>query len=123
LCYLGQLSSAQSFLSPVTVFDEKALVRTYYNQFETYFVLSPGVVWCNYVGYERVIASYDTETDAISKRPKNQTGLALATGFDIRLSKGAGLYLRQRWMDYKDSSFGKDQYKGFETTAEIKVFF
>jgi hypothetical protein len=123
LCYLGQLSSAQSFLSPVTVFDEKALVRTYYNQFETYFVLSPGVIWCNYVGYERIIASYDTETDAISKRPKNQTGLALATGFDIRLSKGAGLCLRQRWMDYKDTSFEKDQYKGFETTAEIKVFF
>lgn len=123
ICYLGQLSSAQSFMSPVTVFDEKALLRTYYSQLETYFVLAQGLVWCNYVGYERVIASYDTETDAITKRPKNQTGLALATGFDIRLSKGAGLYLRQRWFDYKDTSFEKDKYKGFETTAEIKVFF
>jgi hypothetical protein len=123
LYYLGQFSSAQDFLSPVTVFTEKALLRTYYHQLEAYYVFKPSFIWCNYVGYERIIASYDTEVDVVSRRPKNQTGISLATGFDIRLSKGAGLYLRQRWMDYKDTSFAKDKYKGFETTAEIKVFF
>ncbi len=123
LCYLGQYSSAQSFISPVTVFDEKALLRTYYHQFETYYALTPSLIWCNYIGYERIVASYDTETDAFTKRPKNQTGLGIATGFDIRLSKGAGLYLRQRWFDYKDTSFEKDKYSGFETSAEVKIFF
>jgi hypothetical protein len=39
------------------------------------------------------------------------------------MSKGAGLYLRQRWMNYKDANFSKDAYQGFETTAEIKIFF
>ena len=123
LCYLGQYSSAQTFGSATVVFDEKALLRTYYHQFETYYALAPSLIWCNYLGYERIIASYDTETDVITRRPRNQTGWSIATGFDIQLSKGAGLYLRQRFMDYKDSSFENNKYKGFETTAEIKIFF
>lgn len=123
LYYLGQYSSAQLAFSPITVFSEKALLRTYYHQFETYYALSKTFVWCNYFGFERIIANYDTQTDVYSRRPKNQTGMSAATGFDIRLSKGAGLYLRQRWFSYHDSSFTKDKYKGFETTAEIKIFF
>lgn len=121
--YLGQYSSAQQFLAPLTVFSEKALLRTYYHQLEAYWAITPSVIWCNYVGVERIIANYDTETDVYSRRPKNQTGVSIATGLDIRLSKGAGLYLRQRWMNYKDSSFSQDKYKGFETTAEVKIFF
>lgn len=121
--YLGQYSSVQHFAAPMTVFSEKALLRTYYHQFEAYYALTPSLVWCNYVGIERIIANYDTQTDLVSRRPKNQTGVGIATGFDIRLSKGAGLYLRQRWMNYKDSSFSLDRYKGFETTAEVKIFF
>jgi len=54
---------------------------------------------------------------------KNQTGWGFATGFDIRLSKNAGAYLRQRWMNYKDISFRNDHYRGYETTVEIKIFF
>lgn len=123
LYYLGQYSSGQTFASPMVIFDEKALLRTYYHQLESYYVLTPGLVWCNYVGYERIIASYETETDPKSGRPRNQTGLGVATGFDIRLSKGAGLYLRQRFFDYKDNSFENNKYSGFETTAEIKIFF
>ena len=123
LYYLGQFSSAQSTASPITVFSEEALLRTYYHQLESYIKLNKSLVWCNYAGFERIIANYDTETDILSKRPKNQTGYSLATGFDIRMSKGAGLYLRQRWMQYADASFKDDQYKGFETTVEIKIFF
>lgn len=121
--YLGQYSSAQYFLSPFTVLSEKALLRTYYHQLESYWTVSKSVVWCNYFGFERIIANYDTEVDAISRRPKNQTGFSLATGFDIRMSRNAGLYIRQRWMDYHDSSFEKDKYNGYESTVEIKIFF
>ena len=123
LFYLGQFNSAQNYLSPATVFTEKAYLRTYYHQFEAYYALTPSVIWCSYLGYERIVANYATQTDLVSRRPKNQTGLSIGTGFDIRLSKGAGLYLRQRWVDYKDTSFDKDRYNGFETTAEIKIFF
>lgn len=129
--YLGQYSSAQFFVSPFTVLTEKALLRTYYHQLESYWTISKSVVWCNYLGYERIIANYDTEIndeviDGVqtgTRRPKNQTGWSLATGFDIKMSRNAGLYLRQRWMDYHDSSFIKDRYKGYETTVELKIFF
>lgn len=121
--YLGQFSSAQNNLAPLTIFTEKALLRTYYHQLETYFGISNNFIWCNYAGFERIIANYETQTDVVSRRPKNQTGISIATGFDIRLSKGAGLYLRQRWMNSYDSSFSKDKYSGYETTAEIKIFF
>lgn len=121
--YLGQYCSAQFFPAGFTVFDERALLRTYYHQLEFYYAVFPSLIWTNYAGFERIIANYDTQTDVISKRPKNQTGYSFATGLDIRLTKGAGLYLRQRWMDYHDASFANDQYKGFETTMEIKIFF
>lgn len=121
--YLGQYSSSQFFVSPFTVLSEKALLRTYYHQLESYWTISKSVVWCNYIGYERIIANYDTETDVLTGRPKNQTGWSIATGFDIKMSRNAGLYLRQRWMDYKDSSFRNDRYKGYESTLEIKIFF
>jgi len=121
--YLGQFSSAQTNFSPITVFSEKALLRTYYHQLEGYMKVSNNLVWSNYLGFERILANYQSKTDDVSARPKNQTGYSIATGLDIRMSKGAGLYLRQRWMNYKDANFSKDAYQGFETTVEIKIFF
>lgn len=121
--YLGQYNSVQNYLSAVNVVSEKALLRTYYHQLESYYAISKNLIWCNYAGYERIVANYKTQTDVVSRRPKNQTGVSLATGFDIRLSKGAGLYLRQRWMNSRDASFSKDRYSGYETTVEIKIFF
>jgi hypothetical protein len=85
--------------------------------------VSNNLVWSNYLGFERILANYQSKTDDVSARPKNQTGYSIATGLDIRMSKGAGLYLRQRWMNYKDANFRKDAYQGFETTVEIKIFF
>jgi len=81
------------------------------------------VVWTNYVGWERIIANYSTEVNPVTRRPKNQEGFSMATGLDIEMSKGAGLYLRQRMMNYRDSSFPLDTYRGWETTVEIKIFF
>lgn len=121
--YLGTYASVQQFPSAFTVLAEKAYLRTYYHQLEAYLRLSQNLVWCNYAGAERVVANYDTRTDAISRRPKNQEGYAIATGFDIEMSKGAGLYIRQRKMQYRDRSFSKDRYKGWETTVELKIFF
>jgi hypothetical protein len=123
LFYLGSFNSVQNFLSPFVNFSEKSLLRAYYHQLETYYTLNSKLVWCNYVGFERIIANYSTQTDVESKRPKNQTGISYATGFDIKLSKGAGLYLRQRWMNYKDSSFAKDKYNGYETSVELNIVF
>ena len=121
--YLGSYSSVQNFYSNVTVFTEKAYLRAYYHQLEAYLKLTKRVVWTNYAGWERIIANYDTEINAVTRRPRNQTGYGFATGLDIEMSKGAGLYLRQRWMDYYDSSFPNNKYSGWESTVEVKIFF
>lgn len=123
LFYLGSYSSVQNFASPFVVFKEKALIRAYSHQLETYYKLNSKLVWTNYFGAERIIANYDTRVDVVSRRPKNQKGISIASGMDIQISKGVGLYLRERWMNYQDMSFANDKYRGFETTVELKMFF
>ncbi|MFN5627881.1 MAG: hypothetical protein ACK48W_01220, partial [Bacteroidota bacterium] len=121
--YLGSFNSIQQKAAPMVVFTEKAILRAYYHQIESYLKLTSKLVWTNYLSYERIIANYQTQTDEVSRRPKNQEGFSVASGFDIQLSKGVGLFFRERWMNYKDKSFAKDKYDGFESTLEIKVFF
>lgn len=121
--YLGTFSSVQNQFAAMVNFTEKSLLRTYAHQLEMYLKVSSGIVWNNYVSYERNIANYSTQVDVVSKRPKNQTGYSIASGFDLQLSRHVGLYLRQRWMTYQDKSFAKDKYKGWETTVELKAFF
>jgi hypothetical protein len=121
--YLGNFNSVQNMFAPMVNFTEKSLIRTYDHQLEMYLKINQILVWNNYASFERIIANYNTQVDAISKHPKNQTGYSLATGFDIQMSKSVGLYLRQRWMQYKDASFAKDKYKGWESTIELKAFF
>jgi len=121
--YLGTFNSIQNKFSAVVNFTEISWLRTYDHQLEMYLKLSPMLVWNNYVSYERVIANYSTQVDVVSKRPKNQTGYSIASGFDIQMSKNVGLYFRQRWMKFEDASFAKDKYNGWETTIELKAFF
>ena len=121
--YFGTFSSIQRDVAPVTVFNESAYLRTYYHQFEFYYKITPGIIWTNYLGWERIIANYKTNVDAISRRPRNQEGWSMATGADVSLGKNAGLYIRQRWMKYEDKNFSRDRYKGFETSVEIKIAF
>ena len=123
LFYLGSFNSIQQKAAPMVVFSEKAILRAYYHQIESYLKLTSKLVWTNYLSYERIIANYQTQTDEVSRRPKNQEGFSVASGFDIQLSKGVGLFFRERWMNYKDKSFANDKYDGFESTLEIKVFF
>jgi hypothetical protein len=123
LFYLGNYNSVQNKFNALINFSENSLLRTYDHQVEMYWKISPMLVWNNYASFERVIANYKTQTDAISHRPKNQTGYSLATGLDFQLSKSVGIYARQRWMKYKDASFAKDKYKGWETTIELKAYF
>jgi hypothetical protein len=121
--YLGTFNSVQNMFAPMVNFTEKSLLRTYDHQIEMYWKLTPIIVWNNYASFERVIANYSTQTDLNTLRPKNQTGYSLATGADIQFSKSVGLYIRQRYMHYKDTSFRKDKYSGWETSIELKAFF
>ena len=123
LFLLNRYSSVQKDLSPITVFSENAYIRHYSNELEGYFSLNKRTVITSYAGYERILGNYRTTVDLISNRPRNQEGWGLGLGFDYDLSKHAALFMRRRWYSFKDKSFTRDEFKGTETTLELKIAF
>ena len=120
---LNRYSSVQKYWSPITVFNSNAYVRQYSNELEAYYNIRKRIVLAGYIGYERVLANYDTELDEETLRPRDQEGIGLGLGVDVSLGKNAGLYLRHRWFGFIDHSFELDQFSGQETLAELKIFF
>lgn len=121
--YLGGFHSVQNSFSVTPKYSEKAYLQSYTHQLEAYYSITKNVVLCNYLGFDRIYGGNNTELDAITQAPKNQEGISYAVGLDIQLSRNTGLYIRHRWMKYRDYSFELDQYKGTETTVELKIFF
>jgi hypothetical protein len=120
---MNRYSSVQRQWSPITVFNSSAYVRQYSNELEAYYNIRERVVLAGYLGYERVIANYETELDAETLKPRDQEGIGVGLGLDISLGKNAGFYLRHRWFSFTDRNFSLDQFSGQETLAEIKIFF
>jgi hypothetical protein len=121
--YLGSFNSVQPKFSPITVFNENAYIRQYSNQLEIYYCLNPDVILTFYSGWERIIGNYNTRVDLETKRPLNQSNLALGAGFDIMIAKNTGLYFRHRWFSFEDRSYSLDNFRGHESTVELKIFF
>lgn len=120
--FLGRYNSAQSYLSVVPVFSEKAYLRQYTTELEVYYQVVKPLFLNTYLGYERILGNYDTELSE-TFRPLNQTGWGVGVGVDINIGKNAGLYLRHRWFSFEDTSFSLDTFKGQESMMELKVFF
>ncbi|MDB3906251.1 hypothetical protein N9355_02160 [Crocinitomicaceae bacterium] len=121
--YLGGFHNVQSSFSALPVYSDEAYLRSYNHQLEFYYELTRNIVLSNYLGYDRIYGGPNTEVDATSGRAKDQEGISYAIGLDIELAKNTGLYIRHRWINYRDYSFELDQYKGMETTVEFKIFF
>jgi hypothetical protein len=121
--YLGSYNSVQPKFSPITVFNESAYIRQYSHQLEMYYSLTPEFIITLYSGWERIIANYATRVDLESKRPLNQSNLGLGLGFDFMIAKNTGLYFRHRWFTFEDRSFVRDNFRGHESTIELKIFF
>jgi len=120
---LNRYSSVQDFLAPTTVFTEKAYLRHYSNELEVYYALTRRFTLVNYLGFERMIANYDTERDVSSLRPRNQEGLGYAIGFDLDIARNTSFYFRHRWFSFEDRSFALDAFNGTETVFELKLSF
>ncbi len=121
--YLGGYHSVQRDFSPLPRYSKAAYIQSYNHQFEFYYQLLPSLVLSNYFGFDRIIANEHTELDAVSGNAKNQTGASYAIGMDIQLAAATYLYIKHRWMNYRDSNFSLDQYKGQESSVELKIFF
>jgi hypothetical protein len=121
--YLGAYNSVQPKFSPITVFNESAYIRHYSHQLELYYNLTPEFILTLYSGWERIIGNYATRVDLDSKRPLNQSNIGLGLGFDFMIAKNTGLYFRHRWFTFEDRSFVRDNFRGHETTIELKIYF
>ncbi|MBI1183245.1 hypothetical protein GC194_03160 [bacterium] len=120
---LNRYQSAQSFWSATPVFNSNAYLRLYSNQLEAYYEIRKKCILNGYLGYERNLGNYNTEVDAQSFKPLNQTGWGTGLGVDVSLGKNAGLFIRQRWFSFKDINFKDDTYSGKETLVELKLYF
>jgi len=120
---LSKISSVQKEWSPIPVFTEEAYVRQYSNELEAYYAHNSKLVFSGYFGYERTLANYDTETDDLTMRPRNQTGEGYGLGIDYTVAKNTALFLRHRWFSFEDTSFERDQFNGTETILELKLTF
>ncbi len=121
--YVGAYNSVQPKFSPITVFNENAYIRHYAHQLEFYYSITPEFIFNFYSGWERIIGNYSTRVDLDSKRPLNQSNLGIGVGFDYMIAKNTGLYFRHRWFTYEDRSFTQDNFRGNESTLELKIFF
>jgi len=120
---LFQANSCGREWSPITVTSEKAYVRQYSAEWETYCRLTQRLMINAYYGYERTIGNYLTNINEETFRPMNQFGLGWGYGVDIDLGKNARLYLRNRYFSFEDKSFPLDKFQGSEWTVELKAFF
>jgi hypothetical protein len=135
LINITNYNSVQDAFSPIPIFSSKAFIRTFYNEFTAAYKLGGKFTIVGTAGIERVLGntrvnlSPDKITDASGNpyaakdRVIDQTGTRLGTGIDYDFSATAGLHLRRTWMSQKDKNFIQDQFKGNETTIELKIFF
>lgn len=121
--YLGSYNSIQDHFSAIPDVSENSWIRAYYHEFDVQYPLMRRVVAVGYYGIERIIGNYQTDLDENTGRPRNQTGNGYGLGLDFQLATATGLFIRQRWYDYKDANFSLDHFKGNETTVELKVYF
>ncbi len=120
--FLSQLTSAQGSFSPIPKFNDDAYIRASYNQLDIYYELFRTLYIDFYLGYENVLGNKFTDL-SIDGLPRNQVGRAVGVGLDFSLSKNAHIFLRHRWFDFEDKNFLDENFKGWESTIEMKMFF
>jgi hypothetical protein len=118
---------------------DAAFVRTLYNDFMVYYLLSQKVGINGYFGVQSSLGNNRTElADANGNRitnniggaiasptgkPMNELGYGLGIGVDYHFSDWGGIFLRYCYLNSKDQNFTLNKYSGNEYTLELKVFF
>lgn len=122
---LGSYTSFNSVsdqLWPIPVFTSEAFIRQTYEELNLNYMISSNVNITSQIGLEKVLGNKRMEMTSDNKTI-DQNGYCIGAGFDWAYSKNAGLYLRHVWFSHEDRNFTKDKFNGWNTIAEIKVFF
>lgn len=122
LFYLGTLGSAEAKASLVPSMNEDSYLFVQSHEFDIYYEVFPKFLFTGYFGIENARGGRFTEWGE-TQNPRDQIGTGIGIGFDWAVAENAGIYVRHRWMDYRDRSFVLDRYAGREITIELKTFF
>jgi hypothetical protein len=122
--YLTSFTSAQDFASATPVLTNKAYMRVQYHELEAYYKIMNKLALATYLGLETMKGNSMMQlgTNGTGK-PTNVLGRGVGVGFDYDVSDVANFYVRSRWFDYNDKNNTYYQYKGFETTLELRIYF
>jgi hypothetical protein len=132
-------NSVQDKLSFAPKFNDKAFIRTFYEEFNAMYGIHPKVTILGFASFERVLGNKrmnladatgaeikDVNGNLISDpggKTIDQTGYGYGLGLDYCFTPRAGIYLRNRWFAHNDKNFTLDKYRGMESTVELKIFF
>lgn len=125
-------SSAQDALQAAPLFDNSAFVRYFYDELMAFYSLHKKVALVGFAGVETMQANKRTQlvddkglltNDKVNGKARDQFGTGYGVGIDYDFSPKAGLFFRHRWFDHKDKNFIRDEFKGQESSVELKIFF
>ena len=126
--YLGEFHSLQSFLSPIPIFSNNAILRNHFHEFDLYFNINKKLSLIGYYGMELIKGNeFSGLGDVLSNNneylPRNGLGSVLGLGFDYSISPKSCFYFRFKNVNYNEKNFSNYHYQGYEITAELKIFF
>jgi hypothetical protein len=100
-----------------------AFVRTFYEEFTTFYSLHPKLSLVAFFSIERNAGGNRTQLSSDNGKPVNMTDQGYGLGFDYDINGKTGFYVRQRWFNHSDKNYSLDKFRGFESSAELKIFF
>ncbi len=121
--YLGSFGSASSQADLIPTLNDESYLFVQYHEFDLYYEVFDKFLLTGYFGIENARGGRFTEWDLETQLPRDQLGTGIGIGFDWTVAPNAGIYYRQRWMNFRDRSFAENRYKGNETTVELKIYF
>ncbi|MCU0428391.1 MAG: hypothetical protein MUF42_00340 [Cytophagaceae bacterium] len=127
---LSSAQSAQNKFSILPVFGEAAFISSHAHEAEAYVHIARDLVISGYYGLEFTKGNKKTDlTTATTGRngqaglSRDQMGRGVGMGADLTLSNSTSIYFRHRWIRFQDNSFKDEDFKGYESTVELKIFF
>lgn len=100
----------------------QALLRQYSTENELYLQWNSRISLVMMLSGDITLGGIRTGV-SVSGRPFEQYGAARGLGIDIWAADNVCVYLRHKYFAFEDRSFNLDQYRGTESTIELKLLF
>lgn len=107
----------------ISPFSDRRYLTTTYEEFSAYYKLMKRFNLLGFYSSQWTKGGERTELSVSNNKPIDQYGYGIGFGLNYDFTPTAGLYLRHKWMKHTDPNFVEDQFKGTETTVELKYFF